>query len=251
MWRGDDYDDVASPQFRWGSEVADRLRIDRLDDRPPALLDLGCGSGRVTELLLARHPAVTVVAADKSPSMLARARTRLDAFGDRVHLTRLDLEADIAATVADLGPFDAVFSTGTLHWIRDHRAMYRNIAGLLAPGGALVAQCGGEGSVAEVRAILDDLGVRWSSYNYYAGPAESEQWLRAAGFVDVWTWLGTAPVPFETRSQAATYLLDGVLAPYLSELPEAEQREVADTVASRLEAPTVTFVRLNVLARRG
>ena len=76
------YDTVADPQARWGAVVVDRL-LERLegDER---VLDAGCGSGRVTELLLARLPRGRVVALDGSPAMLDQARGRLARFGDRV-----------------------------------------------------------------------------------------------------------------------------------------------------------------------
>ena len=51
-WDARTYDRVADPQTRWGSAVLDRLPLDG-DER---VLDAGCGTGRVTELLAARLP---------------------------------------------------------------------------------------------------------------------------------------------------------------------------------------------------
>ena len=39
--------------------------------------------------------------------------------------------------------FDAVLSTATFHWILDHDQLFASIYRALAPGGRLVAQCGG------------------------------------------------------------------------------------------------------------
>ena len=55
------------------------------------MLDAGCGSGRVTELLCERLPEGRVIGVDGSPSMIEHARETLDAFGDRVELIVADL----------------------------------------------------------------------------------------------------------------------------------------------------------------
>ena len=59
-WNAASYDKVADPQARWGAEVLERLPL--VGDE--TVLDAGCGTGRVTELLLARLPKGRVVALD-------------------------------------------------------------------------------------------------------------------------------------------------------------------------------------------
>ena len=51
-WNATKYDRVADPQTQWGAEVLERLPL-KGDE---TVLDAGCGTGRVTELLLARLP---------------------------------------------------------------------------------------------------------------------------------------------------------------------------------------------------
>ena len=64
------YDRVADPMTRWGADVLDRLPL-RGDE---TVLDAGCGSGRVTELLAERLPRGRVVALDGSTAMIDAAR---------------------------------------------------------------------------------------------------------------------------------------------------------------------------------
>ena len=72
-WDAATYDRIADPMTRWGARVLERLPL--VGDE--TVLDAGCGSGRVTELLVRRLPRGCVVALDASPAMLARARERL------------------------------------------------------------------------------------------------------------------------------------------------------------------------------
>jgi trans-aconitate 2-methyltransferase len=247
-WSGARYDEVASPQTRWGTEVVDRLRLGPAPSNGFRIADLGCGSGRVTEVLLRRHPDARVVAVDVSASMVGQAKARLASFAGRVEVVHADLEGDIAADLG-AGTFDAIFSTGTLHWIRDHRAMYRAFFSLLAPGGVLVAQCGGRGGLVNVLESLDRLGVEWRSRNCYADPEESARWLSEAGFDDVWTWSSSEHVAFEKAGAFIDYLADGVLAPYCTDVTPGERRALAERVAKKSDAMSLDFVRLNLLAR--
>jgi trans-aconitate 2-methyltransferase len=79
-WDAATYDRVADPMTRWGTAVLERLPL----DGDEAVLDAGCGSGRVTEQLAERLPRGRVIALDASPSMVDAARARLARFGDRI-----------------------------------------------------------------------------------------------------------------------------------------------------------------------
>ena len=95
-WDARTYDRVAEPQTRWGKAVLDRLPL-RGDER---VLDAGCGTGRVTELLLRRLPDGTVIALDGSPAMIDAARERLAPFGDRVHYVVADLGKPLPVAIS-------------------------------------------------------------------------------------------------------------------------------------------------------
>lgn len=106
-WNASTYDRVADPQTRWGAEVLERLPL----QGDETVLDAGCGTGRVTELLLARLPRGRVVALDFSAAMLGEARGRLARFGDQVTY----VEADLGRPLSLSEPVNAVLSTATFH----------------------------------------------------------------------------------------------------------------------------------------
>ncbi len=56
----------------------------------PSVLDLPCGTGRITELLL--DEGLTVIGGDISEAMMAVAGRKLARFGDRVSFRRLDID---------------------------------------------------------------------------------------------------------------------------------------------------------------
>lgn len=194
-WNAASYHRVANPHVDWGRTVLDRLHLQ--DDE--TVLDAGCGTGRLTELLLERLPRGRVIALDQSANMLERARAVLEPrFGHRVTFMRRDLLAlDLDQEV------DVIFSTATFHWIRNHPALFRALFRALRPGGRLVAQCGGGPNIATVAAramailrspryapIVGDWVGPWE----FADAETTANRLRAAGLTDVVTELMHAPV---------------------------------------------------------
>jgi trans-aconitate 2-methyltransferase len=241
-WDAATYDKVADPMTRWGAAVLDRLPL-RGDER---VLDAGCGSGRVTELLVERLPRGAVVALDGSPAMIEQARSRLARFGNRVEY----VVADLGRPLPVAEPVDAILSTATFHWVPDHDAMFRSLAAVLRPGGRLVAQCGGAGNVASVERVLAGIGDGWLGDAHFETPEATAERLQAAGFVEVECWLTEEPTSFEPGAPFETFLRTVVLGSHLARLPEAERDVFVHRVASALPAPRIDYVRLNILARR-
>jgi len=243
-WDAKTYDAISDPQFSWGMEVLGRLELSGGE----AVLDAGCGSGRVTEELMKRLPGGHVLAVDGSEAMIAEARKRL---GDRASYLVSDLsELEIEE------PVDLVFSTATFHWILDHDRLFQRLRAALRPGGRLVAQCGGEGNVAEhARAIttvaampefashLDEMTGIWN----FASPAETEAKLGNAGFAEARCWLEPKPVQPERPLEFTSTV---TLGPLLAQLPEEKRRPFAEAILEESEKPLVLdYVRLNIEAR--
>lgn len=248
-WDADVYHRVSGPQVSWAASVLDRLEL-RGDE---VVLDAGCGSGRVTRLLLKRLPHGRVIAVDASPQMIARAREEL-AGEPRAEVREADL---VQLRLAPGEQVDAVFSNATFHWVPDHEALFAALAAALKPGGRLSAQCGGEGNVAALlaaarRAADDcDLADRFAGWRRpwaFAGPDETETRLRAAGFEDVECWLQSWPA---TPDEPRAYLETVCLGPHLERLADAEHARFVDAVMARLgERPVLDYVRLNIVATR-
>ena len=241
-WDAQTYDQVADPQTRWGRAVLDRLPLAG-DER---VLDAGCGTGRVTELLAARLPRGRIVALDGSPSMIEAARRRLAVLGDRVEYVVADLGLPLPLDE----PVDAILSTATFHWIADHDALFANLAAVLRPGGWLVAQCGGAGNIATIQAVLSSIGDGWLGPVNFATPMDTVRRLDAAGFVDIECWLSDEPTRLEPGRPFETFLRTVILGAHLERLPPAERDGFVHAVAERLPDSVIDYVRLNIVARR-
>jgi trans-aconitate 2-methyltransferase len=95
-------------------------------------VDIGCGPGNSTELLVARFPGAVVTGLDSSPDMIAAARRRLPEIDFAL--------ADLAVWDGAGGPYDVILANAVLQWVPDHAALMPRLLAALAPGGALAVQ---------------------------------------------------------------------------------------------------------------
>jgi trans-aconitate 2-methyltransferase len=241
-WDAASYDRSSEPQQAWASEVLARLEGIAPD---ATVLDVGCGTGRVTEALLALVPRGRVLAFDASADMVALARDRL---GDRAEVWCQDaLELDLDE------PVDAILSTATLHWVSDHDRLWARLARALRPGGTMEIQCGGEGNIDRVREVIDAVAggcapelLGWSPW-VFAGPRDTERRLWEAGFTETRCWLQQRPT---YPKDPAAFVRTSILAAHLARLPEERREQFAAEVLAGVRLP-LDYVRLNVSAVRG
>ena len=96
-----------------------------------AVVDIGCGPGNSTELLVQRFPEATVSGLDSSADMIAAARKRLPDV--RFEVAEID-------KWANAGPFDVIFANAVLQWVPDHASLLPALASRLSGGGSLAIQ---------------------------------------------------------------------------------------------------------------
>jgi SAM-dependent methyltransferase len=110
-------------------------------------LDIGCGDGRLTELL----PAERVTAADVSATALERARARLP------EARMVELEPDAALPLEDWA-FDLVLCAETLEHVRDVQLLLSEARRVLRPGGTLALTTPAHGRATALVALLRGWG---------------------------------------------------------------------------------------------
>jgi trans-aconitate 2-methyltransferase len=249
-WDAGTYHRLSDPQLAWGRNVAGRLS-------PAAgerILDLGCGTGRLTAELARSFPGVSFVGADVSHAMLAEAGR----CSEGVAYVRAD---GIALPFA--GAFDAVFSAATFHWIADHARLFGEIHAALKPGGRLLAQCGGGPNLQRLldrtHALMGSAAFRpffraWRDPWLFAGTADTRVRLAAAGFEDIDVSLEAAPTTLPDRERFADFIACVCVRHHVDTLPPIERRHFVDRLAGAAAGDdppfTLDYWRLNLSARK-
>jgi trans-aconitate 2-methyltransferase len=125
------------------------------------ILDIGCGTGHLTNLIAASGAMVTGM--DSSIDMIAKARNEYPHLPFRL------------ASVTDFDfnePFDALFSNAVLHWVTEKEQAIQCMYNNLKPGGRLVLEMGGKGNVQLIMRALSNALIAYG----YPQNADREIW---------------------------------------------------------------------------
>ncbi len=260
-WDAAKYHRISDPQLAWGRAVAARLSLTSGE----RMLDLGCGTGRLTAEL-AQKPGISVVGLDRSASMLLEARgqtgVRPGSDGGQTGGTPLYVRGDGSA-LPFINAFDAIFSAATFHWIPDHDRLFHSLFDALKPGGRVVAQCGGAGNLdrlyGRARLLMNstDYGryfSGWTNFNHFENVADTERRLKTAGFKDIDVSLVISPVTFDGTEAFTEFVAAVCLRHHLDRLPADQRGEFMRRIASQAiddDPPlTLDYWRLNIFARK-
>lgn len=250
-WDGARYHRLSEPQLAWGRRVLARLGV-RPGER---VLDLGCGTGRLTAEL-SQSPGIFVTGLDRSAAMLA------EAAGQRVPRASF-VRGDGALLPFLPSSFDTVFSTATFHWITDHDRLFAGIHRVLVRGGRLVAQCGGGPNLARLigrthalmraPAYASHFGV-WSDPWMFASVDDTRARLDRAGFEDIEVALEAAPTRMADAAAFSDFIACVCVRHHVDALPAEARPGFVATLADQASADDPPFLldywRLNIAARR-
>lgn len=223
------------------------------------VVDLGCGPGNSTELLVQRFPNAQVLGTDNSEAMLVSARERLPQ-------ARFE-QSGIATWVPDVAP-DLIYANAALQWVPDHEALIPRLFAALAPGGVLAVQMPDNrqepthrlmravaaeapwaehiGDTDKVRTRLLDIG----SYYDLLGPLAAQ--------VDVWHTIYQHPMA--SAAAIVEWVRSTGLKPFVDRLPDDLQRSYLAEYERRVDLAypirtdgkrLLAFPRMFIVAQKG
>lgn len=144
-----EYDDLLRHNRAGAERLVAALPPGELRD----VLDVGCGTGFVTEAMIARFGPLRVTGVDPSQGMLEVFREKAAHLGAEVTLIRAGV---LEMPVPD-GAFDAVVSGMAFHWFPDKPGAIVAMARRLRAGGVLGVLASGRGTDEEFRTLLEGL----------------------------------------------------------------------------------------------
>ena len=233
--------------------------ISKVEGLPCVAVDLGCGPGTSTRLLVERFPHAEVTGLDASLDMLAEARRRLPGVS-------FD-EADIAQWRPARHP-DLIFADSALQWVADHETLFPRLMSHLADGGTLAVQMPDnrqEPSHALMRMIAAD--GPWA--DRLVPIAKTRAVIQTHGDYDNWLrplsakleiWQTTYVHPVAGVDAVVDWFRGSALLPFLAPLNADERvqfleryrRELAEAYDVAPDAKELLFLypRLFLLARK-
>ena len=190
-------------------------------------IDLGCGPGNSTEVLMARYATASVTGLDSSEDMVRAARQRLPGVSFEV--------ADIA-TWHTPGPWDVIIANAVLQWVPEHATLLPRLVGALSLAGSLAVQM--PDNLAEPSHVLMQQVAREGPWAAKLAGAQGERSDVAAADwyyrllrphcsrVDVWRT--TYFHPLANVDGVVEWFKGSGLRPFLSRLNEEERTEYVE-----------------------
>lgn len=183
-WNAQDYAKNSQNQLQWARELIPKLKLQGNE----ALLDVGCGDGKITAELARCLPKGRAVGVDSSEKMIDLAKK---AFPQKDY-PNLCFQIMDARKLTFKSEFDVVFSNAALHWIVDQKAVLAGVQRNLKPGGRLLFQMAGKGNAKDILSLINELMVvePWKGffddmtfpYGFY-DPEEYIAFMRQAGLL--------------------------------------------------------------------
>jgi len=152
------------------------------DVEPDRVVDLGCGTGALSESILHHEAVTSVEVLDVDPEMMERARTRLGRFGDRVVYSLRSFNEPFTSCDA----FAASLSLHHIPTIEAKTALFERAFQALRPGGVLVnADC----CMPAVEAARAPLYKHWAEHQVRHGIDVEEAFENFRAWADEDTYL--------------------------------------------------------------
>jgi trans-aconitate methyltransferase len=251
---GEKYKAANWPQKGWGIKVIEELNLKGGE----SVLDIGCGDGFLTHYMATLLNFGKILGIDSSKSMLKEA--------EKYHLVNLSfMEMDIN-DIQFKDEFDVIFSSATLHWVKDHNLLLKNCYRALKPGGMIRFNFAGLGNCPQfmdaVKEIMDrpEYAASFNGFEwpwYMPGTEEYKKHFIGTGFKSISTWLEDAGKEFDT-DKLTKWIDQPSILPFLPALkPELRQGFRDSVVARTLETSRtgdrtyyMHFIRMNVKAFR-
>jgi malonyl-CoA O-methyltransferase len=168
------YDEHAALEQEVGLRLLERLEFHRL--APQRILDLGCGTGRISVALKDRFRRAQVIGLDSSRMMLAQLQRRSALLRPLRAVC-----ADFAALPLPDRSSELIISNLAVQWSTDLEPLFAEIRRVLAPGGMLLFSTLGPASFRELRTAMTDCDAPESGREF-ADILDIGNALVAAGF---------------------------------------------------------------------
>ncbi|MEH2282732.1 MAG: methyltransferase domain-containing protein [Nostoc sp.] len=229
-WDTSLYEDKHAFVWQYGEDL---LKL--LNPQPgESILDLGCGTGQLTEKIA--EAGAEVMGVDYASEMIEKARQNYP------HI-RFDV-ADARSFQVDK-PLDAVFSNAVLHWVKEADSAIASIHKSLKSGGRFVAEFGGKGNVKAIAtalySALESVGIAQAQVEnpwYYPSIGEYASLLEHHGFDVIYAIQFSRPTPLAEGEAGMANWIKMFASPFFAGLSPEQQIEIIPVVEEYLK-PTL------------
>jgi trans-aconitate methyltransferase len=254
-WDAEQYDNARAPQIDAGRELIAMAGV-KEDD---SILDLGCGTGKLTVELARLAHRGKVVGIDPSAEMFERAR---QTTGPMSNISLFNIPAQAAEFK---GEFDLVFSNSAFQWIKEQENVIMQAYRALKQNGRIAVQLPAKDfcwtMTENIHSAVSALGLE-SKYLKMESPwrfplkEEMREYLKNADFRNINVFSKDYVLLFDSINDVLAWGVSAGLRPFLAPLSERKQERFKYAFAMGFESYRTekgiefSFKRLFALAEK-
>ncbi|OGW32688.1 MAG: hypothetical protein A2X59_08315 [Nitrospirae bacterium GWC2_42_7] len=255
-WDAEKYDSTHGPQIEVGRELIGMAMV-KADD---SILDIGCGTGKLTCELAQLANKGMVLGIDPSVEMLEKAK------GTTALFANISLMQIPAQKMDFNNEFDIVYSNSALQWIKEQEDVIARSYRALKPNGRITIQLPAKdfcwAMTENIQSAISALGLE-SMFNKMESPwrfplkEEMEEFFNNAGFRNVKAYYKEDTLFFESVNEVLDWGVSAGLRPFLASLNEKKQERFKYAFAMGFEnyrtekGIEFPFRRLFALGKKG
>jgi trans-aconitate 2-methyltransferase len=252
---GKKYEKASVHQREWGAKLISELSLSGNE----RVLDLGCGDGRNSAMIAELLPDGQVIGIDASKGMIDAAKPKEK---DNLQFIIMDID-----DIKFMNEFDVIYSNATLHWVKDHQCLLRNVKKALRPDGVLRFNFAGDGNCSHFFKVIRKTMEKEEFSRYFS--AFAWPWympsidgytklVKESEFETVKVWEENADRYFPDTETMIGWVDQPSLVPFLACVPEHSKADFRNYVIGEMIRETrqtdgqcfETFRRINLFARK-
>jgi len=252
---GKKYEKASTHQKEWGAKLISELALKGHE----RVLDLGCGDGANTVMVADLLPGGKVIGIDASKGMIEAAKPKAK---DNLTFVLMDINE-----ISFVEEFDVIYSNATLHWIKDHVRLLKNVRIALRKGGLVRFNFAGDGNCSNFFRVIREAmkHEKYSSYFsdfswpwYMPKISEYAQLVNKSALKEAKVWDENADRYFPDTEAMIGWLDQPSLVPFMAHVPKPHKADFREYVIDEMIQATrqsdgrcfETFRRINLIARK-
>ncbi len=197
------------------------------------VIDLGCGTGELTEMLAERLPDSEVLGIDSSPEMLEHAKSK----------EKPGLRFELGSIEELKGEWDLVFSNAAIQWVKDHVSLIPKLISSVRPGGQLAVQLPSNHNhitqsliheIAKEEPFAEALGG-WTRTSHVLSIRQYAELLYESGGINIVVFEKLFPHVLKDADAVVDWLSGTMLLSYFERLPKRLHGQFRQRYVSRLK----------------
>ncbi|NHI92864.1 MAG: class I SAM-dependent methyltransferase [Candidatus Lokiarchaeota archaeon] len=249
MWDASFYNEKSIEQYKLGLNLLNELEFHENEK----ILDLGCGTGKLSIAMAERYPSCEIIGIDLDQNMINQAKMNLKK--EKINNISF-LTVDFLKYTPNF-LFDVIFSNSVIHWIDDKKAVFQKIKEILNTNGRVGIQMPSSNNLSEITTLfikpIENLNLQ-NYFEHWRFPMKRISQKKLKSIIDQLEFSNIkiierdVGINFKNFEELLDFLQSAPLRPIISYIPDDLKKDYLESLLKILKEQGKNI--LNVTMKR-